>query len=120
MTLHQNINAHDNHVLGANGGRASDVPVAAKGPNPLEDGSPLDPNRPEIESFLRDHVGSMIHVVSIKPDAGESDSDKIHGRYYGDAASDAASWLAAENAGGRNCYWTVNVTAAGLSRKPSK
>src|SRR5262249_50294217 len=92
---------------------------AGGAPNPLEE-SPLAPNEPEIESFLRDHVGTMIHVVSIKPDADKNDPDKIRGRYFGGAASDAARWLAAENAGERNCYWTVNVTADGLDGKPSK
>ena len=114
------VNTHDEIVWGPNG-RASDVPVAAGGaPNPLESESPLAPNKSDIETFLRDHVGTMIHVVSIKPDADKNDPDKIHGHYFGDAAGDAASWVAAENAGGRNCYWTVNVTAAGLDRKPSK
>lgn len=81
---------------------------------------PLVPNKGDIEIFLRDCVGTIIHVVSLKPHAAEDDPDKAHGRYFGDAADDAASWLAAENAGERNCYWTVNVTAVGLNRKPSK
>ena len=106
MTLHQNIDLHDELAWRTVGGRASDVPIV--------------PNRPEIEAFLRDYVGTIIHVVSIKPDAVEDDHDKIHARYFGDAVGDAAKWLAAENAGGRNCYWTVNVTLAGLNRKPSK
>jgi len=93
----------------------------------VEDGPPADgpetpplaPNKSDIEIFLRDYVGTLIHVVSIEPDAGE-DNAGTRGRYFGDAVGDAAAWLAAENAGGRNCYWTVNITAVGLNRKPSK
>jgi hypothetical protein len=128
VTIHTNIDPHDEIVWGPSGGRASDAPVTDKGaaPNPLGDDPsgaetpPLAPNKSDIETFLRDYVGTIIHVVSIKPDAAENDPDKIHGRYFGDAVGDAATWLTAKNASGRNCYWTVNVTAADLNRKPAK
>ena len=125
MTVHPNIDPHD--AAWAPGGRASDVPVTGRCPNPLNEepagGSeppPLAPNRSDIEIFLCDYVGTIIHVVSIKPDAAEDDPDKTHGRYFGDAVADAARWLAAENASSRNCYWTVNVTTVGLNKKPAK
>jgi hypothetical protein len=78
------------------------------------------PDLAVIEDFLSDHVVSAIHVVSIAPDKPDGDFDKIKGRYFGDAASDAAEWVARENAVGRSCYWTVNITRDGLSKKPTK
>ena len=80
----------------------------------------LQPDLAAIEDFLSDHVGSAIHVVSILPDTADEDPDKIHGRYFGDAAYDAVIWVAGENAQGRSCYWTVNITKEGLSKKPGK
>ena len=127
MSADPNLSAHNV----AWKGNARDAPITPGGsPNPLADDPddgfetaeppPLAPNRSDIEIFLRDYVGTIIHVVSIKPDAAEDDPDKTHGRYFGDAVADAARWLAAENAGGRNCYWTVNVTTVGLNKKPAK
>jgi hypothetical protein len=122
MTFQPNITPHD--AAWAEGGRASDVPITAKGPSPFDEqpaeASPIEPNTPEIESFLRDRVGYAIHVVSIDPDAAEDAPGKARGRYFGDNAGDAARYLAAENASGRNCYWTVNVTPVGMNKKPFK
>jgi hypothetical protein len=122
MTAHPNLTNHD--AAWAPGGRASDVPIMDEDSRHHDAGTDeaalFTPKKSDIEIFLRDYVSTIIHVVSIKPDVHDSDPDKIHSCYLGDAANDAAEWVAAENGLGRNCYWTVNVTARGLDRKPSK
>ena len=80
----------------------------------------LQPDLAAIEAFLSDRVGAAIHVVSIDPDKPEGEPGKTRGRYFGNAAHDAAIWVAGENAQGRGCYWTVNITKKGLNKKPAK
>ena len=72
--------------------------------------------------FFRDYLApsGSIHCVAITPDAPAEDLNKVAGRYFGVDAQAAADWCAAQNSGGRNVYWTVNITTPGLNRKPAK
>lgn len=70
-------------------------------------------DRAAIDSFLR-LIGTGQHLCSIVPDG------KIRGRWFGDDIDTATDWAAAENALGKNLYWTVNLVAEGLNKKPRK
>lgn len=66
-----------------------------------------------IAAFLREYVGDPIHLVSIVPD-GDTE-----GRWFADKFDAATAWAVQQNALGRGVYWTVNVVAPGIHKKPS-
>jgi hypothetical protein len=78
------------------------------------------PDLAAIETFLRDHIGNAVHLVAIDPVRPDTDAGKISGAYFGDRHEDAAKWAARLNRDGYGIYFTVNVTTAGLDKKPSK
>lgn len=75
----------------------------------------LAPDLDAMTSFLSDAVAQDIHLVAIKPDTGD-----VRGTWFGNDAPAAAGWANAQNAGGANVYWTVNVTRRGFNGKPKK
>lgn len=71
-------------------------------------------------NFLRDYLApSGIHLCSILPDAFDP-RHAITSQYFGNDWQRADEWAQAENAKGRNIYWTSNVVRPGLNRKPKK
>jgi hypothetical protein len=77
-------------------------------------GDLISPDREVIAAFLRESLGSAIHLAWIIPDG------PCGGRWFGNDAQTAATWAASNNASGRNVYWTVNTVRAGLNKKPVK
>ncbi len=71
------------------------------------------------DNFIRDYIRSSIHIVSILPDAFEPEHAP-RGKWFGDDWQGATDWAAAENAAGRNVYWTLNFVSPGLNKKPKK
>ena len=73
----------------------------------------IELDRASIGSFLR-LIGRGQHLCSIVPDGA------CVGQWFGDDFDAATDWAAAENALGNNLYWTVNLVAEGLNKKPKK
>lgn len=71
------------------------------------------------DNFIRDYIRSSIHLVSILPDAFEPEHAP-RGRWFGEDWQAATQWATAENAAGRNVYWTLNLVSPGLNKKPKK
>lgn len=71
--------------------------------------------------FFRDYLAPSggIHVVSILPDAFDP-ADAVKGKHFGTDYEGASAWCLAENAAGRNVYWTANVVRPDLHKKPTK
>jgi hypothetical protein len=75
-----------------------------------------------LDTFLRDYLApsGSIHVVAITPDPFDPNA-AIDGAWFGNDWQSAMSWVQAENAKGRNTYWTVNFVPVGFSKnKPKK
>ena len=70
-------------------------------------------DRTAIHSFLS-LIGTGLHLCSIVPDGA------FRGRWFGDDVNAATDWAVAENACGKNLYWTVNLVSEGCSKKPGK
>lgn len=68
-------------------------------------------------SFTSDYLAPSggIHLCAITPDTPE-----ITGKWFGSDHAAADAWASAQNALGRNIYWTVGITTPGLDKKPSK
>lgn len=60
--------------------------------------------------FLHDNI----HLVAVTPDG------QLTGKWFGSDRAAAEAWALSENAKGRNCYFTVNVTHPGVFIKPAK
>lgn len=72
-----------------------------------------------LDAFLRDYVRSHIHIVTILPD-NSAPHLAPRGRWFGEDWQAATDWATAENAEGRNAYWTLNLVTPGLNKKPTK
>ncbi|QIG75354.1 DNA primase domain-containing protein [Rhizobium phage RHph_Y52] len=75
-----------------------------------------------LETFLREYLApsNSIHCVAITPDAFDP-AHAVSGAWFGNDWQSAATWVQAENAKGRNVYWTVNLVPPGFSKnKPKK
>lgn len=103
-------------------------------PNPVESSAPPKPpqsasatrglssragsltaDEASVERFLQLHIRASIQLASIPAEGGAPRC-----RWFGGDAQGAAAWAAAQNAQGRNIYWTVNRAQPGLNRKPTK
>jgi hypothetical protein len=76
----------------------------------------------QLETFLRDYLApsNSIHVVAITPDAFDP-AHAVSGAWFANDWQSASNWVQAENAKGRNVYWTVNIVPPGFSKnKPKK
>lgn len=73
----------------------------------------LQADRDVIAGFLREYVPDPIHLVAIHPDR-----DEIEGRWFADKVDAATAWAVEQNSRGRGVYWTVNVVAPGVNKKP--
>ncbi len=73
-------------------------------------------NRETMRDFLANIIAEHIHLVAMKPD----DDPYPVGQWFGADADGAATWASAQNANGKNVYWTVNRTREGLNKKPKK
>lgn len=69
------------------------------------------------DNFIRDYICNSIHLVSILPDAFDS---QPRGKWFGDDWQGATTWAEEENKKSRNVYWTLNLVAPGLNKKPKK
>jgi P4 family phage/plasmid primase-like protien len=69
-----------------------------------------------VRKFLSGSIANHIHVVIIPPEG----QPLPYGRWFGDDAEAASSWIVSENAKGYNVYWTVNIVRKHLGKKPKK
>ncbi|MGY6636931.1 MAG: DNA primase family protein [Erythrobacter sp.] len=79
---------------------------------------PLAPNLDDArELFALLAKADGIHLVAILPD--RQADDKPHGRNFGSDAEAAVAWATEKN---KRCgiYWTSNLVAAGMHKKPTK
>jgi hypothetical protein len=65
-----------------------------------------------LENFRRD---GHTTYVAIRPDGSTTAAT-----FNGHDPDPATDWLSRQNSAGRNIYFTVNPTAAGLRKKPVK
>jgi hypothetical protein len=82
--------------------------------HPAINGAPIAADRALIEHFLRDYIGSAIHLVAIEPDG------RAAGRWFARDAAAATAWAVRQNDAGKGIYFTVNECRPDVNKKCSR